>query len=156
MMRMRDSQRQKLYNWEARFAPEGEHLSLDECAALVKKVVRHYGVPMPEVKDGRGTRWARGGKRYISLPTWARSEEVVIHEASHCVVDHYIGYCGVASHGPEYVWLYTNTLAWHFGARVSELRSSARYVGKLKIRKPERYEALRKKFRAMQKMRKMV
>lgn len=152
-MRLRDSQRQKLYNWEIRCAPEGDHLSLDECVTLIEKVMRHYHVPMPEVKDGRRMRRANGNAYSISLPSWARSERIVVHEAAHSVIDNYIGYDKVAGHCPEYVWLYTDALTWHFGVQAGELRSSARYVGKLKIKKPESYEAIRARFRAGQKVR---
>lgn len=39
--------------------------------------------PGLEVKDGRGTRIARGGRYTLNLPTWARSKLVILHEMAH-------------------------------------------------------------------------
>lgn len=114
-MRLRDTQRQKVYNWEnTTFAGKhGETLTLNECTALVHKALRRYGIRSTvPVKDGRGHRWARGGSHEIELPKWARNPVVVIHEAAHAVVDflerrHDVQ---VAAHGPEFVRVYVSLL----------------------------------------------
>src|SRR5262245_65586651 len=38
---------------------------------------------VPRVKDGRGTRIARGGLYRINLPRWARTKPVMLHEIAH-------------------------------------------------------------------------
>lgn len=114
-MRLRDTQRQKVYDWENKtFAGKhGETLTLDECTVLVHKALRRYGITSTvPVKDGRGHRWARGGAREIELPRWARNELVVLHEAAHAVVDFLERRHGVtvSAHGPEFMRVFVSLL----------------------------------------------
>jgi len=86
---VRDTQRQAVYNWEyrvkQRFPKQNKQLSLPECKALVRRVWNDYFPDEwpPEVRDGRGTKWARGSRHKISLPKWARTKVVVLHEIAH-------------------------------------------------------------------------
>jgi len=95
MKRPRDSQKQKLYSAERAIASEtvGDG-SIADVTLFVNKVLssavvrRNYpNTPTRlHVKDGRGTRIARGGLGGLSLPAgWARKELVVLHEIAHAL-----------------------------------------------------------------------
>lgn len=149
-MRDRDNQRSKVYKWEnvAIWNLIGEPKvdqhwhrgrlittvtggwTLDECQRFINKVwrahLRRRGYASdrfspPRVKDGRGTRIARGGSLYINLPKWARWRGVVIHELAHSMQPR-----GTAPHGPEYVAVFIDLLARHAGLSRRELRRTAR------------------------------
>lgn len=85
----RDSQRSACYAWEKKVGedfPEAKRImTLDECKALVERVWDDYhpGKKPPHVKDGRGTRKARGSRWEINLPQWARYPLIVLHEVAH-------------------------------------------------------------------------
>lgn len=38
-----------------------------------------------DLRDGRGTRIARGGGRFLNLPRWARTKSTILHELAHCL-----------------------------------------------------------------------
>jgi hypothetical protein len=88
----RDSQRSAIYKWEREIAQAHPDLrralTLAECEDMVRLVWKHYGRdgPMPAIKDGRGTRHARGGAQAISLPVWSRQPYIVLHETAHALV----------------------------------------------------------------------
>ena len=71
MLRQRDNQRQRVYNWEIQYLnklPSNKSLTLEECKKLIQKACLKYSKPLPEIQDGRGTRIARGGANLINLP----------------------------------------------------------------------------------------
>lgn len=94
---VRDPQKGRLYKAEnAAFPNKKEDLDYEATVAYVAKVwaspwirrhfrqaVRH---PHPYVKDGRGTRIARGGLRRLNLPRWARNRPVILHEITHALL----------------------------------------------------------------------
>lgn len=97
----RDSQKSKVYNSEnvLRFHRLG---TFKQTEAWIRRVMRtkfwREFVPpgMPEdgryrspstikVKDGRGTRIARGSRSRLNLPAWARTDVTVLHELAHAL-----------------------------------------------------------------------
>ena len=90
---MRDTQRNAVYRWEDFITNEYPHLedpmTYLECHDMIAKVWLDYrgatSTP-PELKDGRGTSWARGGRWKINLPVWARNMSVVLHEIAHSLI----------------------------------------------------------------------
>lgn len=97
----RDTQRQKVYTAErAAFgkdfsAPLGDG-SMRAVEQFVRKVeasqtwntllAKSGLTPLRdglELKDGRRTRIARGGRYHLSLPRWARTAPVILHEMAH-------------------------------------------------------------------------
>ena len=92
-MRYRDNQRKRVYDWErAQFlefhgwAAPGVKvvpMTLRECVRLAKRAFVHYGVRAPGIRDGRGCRSARGGRYSLTLPVWARTPRIVLHECAH-------------------------------------------------------------------------
>lgn len=102
-MTVRDTQRSAVYAWERalpQWVSRGE-MTLAECRALVARVWEDYrpGAQRPDVVDGRGTRWARGGRSRISLPLWSRSALVVLHETAHSLTT------DNSHHGPDFARL---------------------------------------------------
>jgi len=85
----RDWQRTKVYSAE-RVVRRGAPMSYADTLRFVAKVLnsatfqRRWGVRTLEVRDGRGrTRAAAYGSSYITLPDWARTRDVVLHEIAH-------------------------------------------------------------------------
>lgn len=117
----RDSQRQKLYRAEREIA--GRKIgdcSVQACEVFVARVWRWVvksGLstgPTPDVRDGRGRRHAGGCDAYVTLPRWARTYTVVLHELAHTVCWRNYGWSGVASHGREFAAVLIKLIRrWH-------------------------------------------
>lgn len=134
--RLRDSQRQRVYNAERAldiwhraselFRGDG---SLDKTQRYVNKVTRSrfwrkllaengvrrfkYDVT---VYDGRGSRSARSlGRSSIAVPRWARSPMVILHELAHCAAPP-----GVASHGREFCSTYLKLVRRFIGKQEAD------------------------------------
>ena len=84
---MRDTQRQKVYDWEnaQSFMIKKSYLTQKQCRAVIKRLnkifekqVRH------EFKNGYGTCFARGNQ-IIIRNEWGRSYGVLLHEYAHCL-----------------------------------------------------------------------
>jgi len=122
---MNDSQRGAVYKWERAVKARwpsccDEPMTLDECKELVRKVWSDYrpGETPPEVKDGRGTRIARGGRWTINLPVWARRAWVVLHETAHSLdIDRHC-----PAHGRVFATLFLEMLAHYAGVPQAEAR----------------------------------
>lgn len=104
-MYARDTQKQRVYDWERLLPDHAQELPLDEVRQLVAEVFRLYGdTSPPVVKDGRRTRVARGGVSYLNLPKWARTPRTILHECAHSLqlrrTSRY------AFHGPEFVAIF--------------------------------------------------
>lgn len=129
----RDNQRQKAYNWEhrhLRFGPQNRSLTLEECDEFIAKACERYGVPKPVLKDGRGCRIARGGMGAITLPRWARSVTVTLHEVAHSITSR--RHPGTAWHGPEWMRVFVDLLEVFGGHKRTDLMASVREA-RLKI-----------------------
>lgn len=96
MSRRRDSQRSRVYAWERKATPlsvwEPVFKTVEEAGAWLAPIWRKERgrvgqsfAPMPAVKPGHwGQRRALAHHNHtISLPKWARSPWVVLHEAAH-------------------------------------------------------------------------
>ena len=102
---MRDNQRSRVYNAERMLPEWGKRLgdgSMDTMNQYVSSITRTHwwlsrgGPRHVHIKDGRGTRWARGGYGQINLPRWARTKLVCLHELAHVLNN------TGAPHGPEF------------------------------------------------------
>ena len=137
MKRARDSQRQKVYDWERKhWGPwEGDgDLTLAQCDALIKRVYALYGYPPPMLKDGRRCKRAYGGKLFIKLPRWSRRDIIVLHECAHGLALYLAPES--AFHGPQFVRIYIELIAWHKKLAISELTASAKAAG-IQVGPPE-------------------
>lgn len=151
---MRDNQRKKVYTAErevfganANTAKIGMPLptvgDVDRyvCVVLNRKVVaRHYNTNRPVlVVDGRGTRraMAYGGYK-ISIPKWARTEWVVLHELAHILEWRDRARTGVrtASHGWEFAAIYLFLVKTMLGKDTADLLKASFRKHRVKFSKP--------------------
>ena len=103
---------EKFYKWEQTtswYKRNSQHISLEECQALVNKVRKDYKYrPRIFVKDGRGSVYGRalhgpGLKNpEIHLPLWARNKCLVLHELAHILNPKLEPF----QHGPSYLRTY--------------------------------------------------
>lgn len=114
MRRKRDSQRSKVYRAESKHSGRRDirFAGLRDVHEWLNRITNERwfrnrwpgsaarilasGKPMHrwQIKDGRGTRHARGGYHYMNLPQWARCKLVILHEMAHGLCNTY-----VAAHG---------------------------------------------------------
>jgi len=145
---LRDSQRSRVYAWERQASadhrfirPDGagknsiyeaEFQTLEECEAFLATLWTsergRYGqarVAAPAiVRPHRGQRRALAHHDHrISLPRWARSRWVILHEAAHRLN------IGREAHGPRFVGILIGLLARHAGYDAEQLLESAAAVG---------------------------
>jgi len=98
----RDVQRLAVYRWEwaveERWPDCNSAMDLRTCESLVHRVWHDYrpGAQPPIVKGGRSRRVASGGRWTITLPQWACTRLVVLHETAHSLQRLPMG------HGPEF------------------------------------------------------
>lgn len=126
MRRPRDSQRQKVYDWERNnVSGFREGISLDECRKFAARVCRdsHF---MADVTDGRGRRSACAYSHRICLPTGCRTKAIVLHELAHCMLQQYSDYHAYAGHGPEFVRVYMWLLQRYHKQSLRTLRATAK------------------------------
>ncbi len=120
MARPRDSQRQRLYDWEdilerTLHGRTASHpCDLHYARSIVSMVCRHYKIDKarwPGVTDGRSRRRAGYGysSNTVKLPKWTRDEWTVLHELAHFLVCYRWG-LRKASHGREFVSIYMRLL----------------------------------------------
>lgn len=110
----RDTQRQRVYDaeneLEIKLKSKLPDTSLESTQAYVNNVVSsatwkrlraQHGMTAKDgsdwisnvtVKDGRGCRWARGGSNRVTLPVWARTKLVILHELAHVLVGNKSGH----------------------------------------------------------------
>ncbi len=115
-MRERDSQRKKVYRAEEVLKPYAKPLkSVADVEDFIEDVWSRKRIQdafpfsvrnrsMPVVKDGRGTRIARGGSSHINIPLWARDTRVVIHEMTHTIT------VRISYDAPGHGWLFCQNL----------------------------------------------
>lgn len=100
-LKIRDSQKSKVYAAERRAfdAEWGDKIEDGDLAATVRyvrqveasatwrKILAKSGLrPIAhglEIADGRGCRSARGSRTRLTLPVWARTRPVILHEMAH-------------------------------------------------------------------------
>ena len=138
-MRLRDSQRSKLYAWENRECDllrfRGTEcvppMELREIKKLVTKVARDYGLTKRKVlvKDGRGRRNACYShyERAIKLPIWSRRPVVVLHELAHWITRVMSGR-DYAAHGREFTGIFMELLRRYNGEDLAAMQESANRV----------------------------
>lgn len=88
--RPRDYQQQRVYGFEQEVVEPIAHflLSRDDIAALVDKLCRLTGAPVPEIRYRGSTDLAcravvGGGAYRLEFADWGRTPPVVIHECAH-------------------------------------------------------------------------
>lgn len=86
------------------------------------------------IKDGRGTRIARGGVNTLNLPKWSRKKLFVLHELAHCIQGRTYGFSNVSAHGREFVSIFLSLLK-RWGKEYYESMRISFYIHGVKYRK---------------------
>jgi len=112
----RDSQRRRLYHAEGQVAALNRDLlpTVPDIEAFVDEMLASHWLRTqftPRVLEqvriisGRENRSAYAAGSTISMPHWARSKFIVIHEVAHVLCDRYFGKDFIAGHGVEFASL---------------------------------------------------
>lgn len=162
MSRVRDTQRQRLYDAERRafgnwpLVRHGKTLKDHKAVeAYVAKVVsratiqRRYGSWLNRspigVKAGRaGSTWSRGGRFWIKMAPNHRIEWIVLHELAHLiqhrVYPNGLGGMSVAGHGPEFCSIYLDLVRYCLGKAAHAALKAEFVAGKVKHRLTKAHE----------------
>tara|TARA_R110002020_G_scaffold165813_5_gene353561 strand:- start:19657 stop:20421 length:765 start_codon:yes stop_codon:yes gene_type:complete len=107
-MAVRDSQRSKVYKWEndQDWMTKTGGLSRGYAEYLAKSAARYPELLVKFPGNRTGSAWSSYTGKTISLPNWALTHGVVLHEAAHSVVSRKNTKTRVAVHGPEFVTEY--------------------------------------------------
>ena len=147
----RDNRRKKLYTAENEaFRGSGFSSPLETISdvekylqkiwsskVLKKKYPRAFAWQPPSVADGRGTTRAMAyGSSRISIPLWARTEWVVIHEVSHIVASREQRY-EIAGHGWEFCSIYLQIVRTMLGKQAHDCLKEMMRKHKVKFRQPK-------------------
>ena len=130
--RIRDYQRQRMYDWEdAIFSKlETKQLSLNRIRHICDKVARYYHIRTPIVKAGQARRssaWLSYDNA-VTFPRFSRREWIVLHEMAHCI---HWNFCRDfkskvhSTHGPMFVAIYIFLLNKYYKVPVTILKGSA-------------------------------
>lgn len=122
----RDSQKSRLYAAEKEFktGPHPEYRKVAQIEEFIAEMIatnwwqaRYPHIPHIRVKDGRGTRIARGSSLawQISLPLWARTREIILHEVAHVLTPSHL-----PAHGREYAQVYYDLLLRFCGPETAD------------------------------------
>lgn len=129
MQRVRDNQRQRVYNWERHTLCIWDYptIEMPEVKKLVKRISDRYQLAVPEVGYGQGAVNASYRSEHkVVFPCWARTIPVVCHEMAHAVTARVHWGRAVAAHGKEFVRIYMDTLVWQEVATIEALINTAR------------------------------
>lgn len=133
---MRDSMRQRSYDWEndlvkprdnARLTDDQVRVFMDVVwDNAVDRIMCNAKSPFPAVKPALelpsgNSRFAWGGWQCVSLPQWARTRPVIAHEVAHALAQwieifglhKYLGIPEDPGHGPTWFSIYASTLIEH-------------------------------------------
>lgn len=118
---LRDTQKRKLYRSEYSISHSKRFKAMDEVNAYVADIIRSSfwkkmrGADYIDIKDGRGRRNAAAFNRNtITLPRWARSDIVILHELTHTLVN--FDYNNrVPSHGNEFASTFLKLVKRYMG-----------------------------------------
>lgn len=149
--RLRDSQRSKVYAAERVAFPgfggtgsEARFRAVADIEAYLDKIIssawwrrRYPKVRTVQIKDGRGTTFARGGYNpdgtgTLNLPMWARNEPVILHELAHVATDSIHGPRGTPPHGREFCSTFLGLVRWQMGEQAWRALKDAFREGKVK------------------------
>jgi hypothetical protein len=145
-----DPQRELVYEWESDFKGFNiPTLPITACRALVIKACRKYETPGPIVRSHR-----RGGLSFyqsdktpsqytdilavhevikgtatISFRADGRNHAVVLHEASHAILNYWLPLGGYEDHGREFLGVYFWLLEFYDILPAAAIEASAKAVG---------------------------
>jgi len=147
-MRVRDTQRSKLYRAEAVLHKWKKPLpAVEDVAVYADKVFGSKRVraafpnaalhDTPRVKDGRGIRNAKGGRFFISIPRWARNDVVVLHELAHTITQR-VWPINCAGHGWQYCQTFLKLVLYMIGREAHDAFKAEMKATRVRFRPPRK------------------
>lgn len=156
--RVRDSQRQRLYDAEhdTAWGKADRAMTLAECQIYVNRLCaqqwtqRHWRIwAPPTVSDGRGSPQARyvSWNNTIEMPCWSRTEWTLLHEMAHFLSDRCLRNCnGVdglpcrqeAAHGWHFAQIYLALVRHQLGKAVHDVLRGSFRRGRVRYTRPRR------------------
>lgn len=144
----RDSQRSRVYKADDSLKPFAEPLpSVKDVERFVKHVWQSKRLHnewtkcrpdwLPYVKDGRRCRRALGGAGGITIPRWARSSDIVLHELSHTITQRHFGRI-VAGHGWQYCSIYLKLALWFMSREAHDALKASFKTHKVRFTEPRK------------------
>jgi hypothetical protein len=104
----RDSQRSKVYRAEAVLSRFTRNLTVEQIEAMTRKIQdsayvrKHYGAKIPRIRfrfiNGHRVHATASSFGVITLPNWARSDRILIHEICHVYLDLVRKFMGAEAH----------------------------------------------------------
>ncbi len=85
---MRDTQRQKVYDWEdsQSFMIKKSYLTEKQCHAVIRRLNKIFRKEVTlRFKNGHGSCWAFNKRDILIRNDWGRSYGVLLHEYAHCL-----------------------------------------------------------------------
>lgn len=140
-IRLRDSQRSAVYDWERKCYPsqgrsgyDQPTLSREEALWLIEIVFDQFNVPAPTVEFAGAQHiraWASNWDHHIKLPDWAVNGSAILHESAHILVPYVFfadtGCPEYASHGPEFASLLAYLFDRFLGVDERKMRLEAEF-----------------------------
>jgi len=155
MIGHRDSQKSKVYKAERqaaflltlKYGSYSRLLTMDEIREWVYKIrsskwyAKQWGKPTVsnedfEIKDGRGTRWAMGGRRGLNFPVWSRTKMVILHEIAHSIPDCVTG--SKAAHDRMFCKTFLTLVRHELGDEAWKVLKQCFKEGRVKYTKPRK------------------
>lgn len=157
---MRDTQRSKVYRAERAIDKYSKRYeTVEEIDAFLKSIwsrkrlQKKYHRALkwyepPSIKDGRGTRIARGGAWHLNLPLWSRFSTVILHEVSHCIQDRLQRIETQAAHGREFCEIFLTVVREMLGREAHDLLKASFKKHRVRFTKPRKKRTLSPERRA--------
>jgi putative metallohydrolase (TIGR04338 family) len=156
----RDSQRGRLYKADDVLKPFATQLpEIRDVERFVerlfasKRVRKSWpravcGWSLPRVNDGRGCRnaLAHGGSR-VTIPRWARTSDVVIHELAHVITYRELGSM-VAGHGWQFCSVYLRLVLLFMGREAHDAFKASMKANRVRFAPPRKRAPLSPEARA--------
>ncbi len=163
MKRPRDSQRHKVYASDR--ALERHSHRLEDVRAMdrfVRRVWKSRRVQAryprafeaggwlgpPGVRDGRGHRNATGGPSLVTMPRWARSTHILLHELAHTICSRHYPRNTIAPHGWQFAECYAYLVKLFMGADAHDSLRAAYWHNGVRSRPPRKRAPLSPERRA--------
>ena len=96
---MRDSQKQKVYDWEdsQSWMIKRSYLSQEQCHQVIKRLNKIFRRKVKlRFRNGHGSCYAFNRNEIMIRNQWGRSYSVLLHEYAHCLTNDYHGACFVS------------------------------------------------------------
>lgn len=150
----RDSQRQKMYDWQsshvaAKYPESTKRMTLAECTALVNEIFDAHGFSRPDIRYAhhrkmKAAHWwtenPKTGRPEIFFTNYGLNLKTTLHEVAHGLAEKYTSDKDEPGHGPTFMRVFIDLLVQYAGLDLTDLLQTARMC-RLKIAPKPKYKA---------------